>query len=150
MKFRRRCRLLNRAPDAVSLGGVFFLLLFFSLMRSPGVGVGLPRLKEAELLPPGPVEAVGIRADGSVWYRNLKIIDDLKVTSDPETEPGLRFLETSLRQQRERTGENLAVLLKADRGLDYGKIMRIVRLAREAGVRRIWLATEPGLLNPDD
>ena len=66
MKFRRRCQLLNKPPDAVPLAGVFFLLLYFTLMRAPGVGVALPEMAGANLVPPGPVVAVAVDASGTL------------------------------------------------------------------------------------
>ena len=42
MKFPRRAKLICRPPDAAPLAGVFYLLLFFLLLMSPGVAVNLP------------------------------------------------------------------------------------------------------------
>tara|TARA_B100000029_G_scaffold265024_1_gene261214 strand:- start:609 stop:1022 length:414 start_codon:yes stop_codon:yes gene_type:complete len=134
MKFRRRCQLLNKPPDAVPLAGVFFLLLYFTLMRAPGVGVALPEMAGANLVPPGPVVAVAVDASGTLFFRNQI------VTSEG--------LQAALGKLSEEEGADLTVLVQADKGLDYERILSVVRLARAAGVQRTLLAVRPPPTQP--
>ena len=111
MKFRRRCKLLNHPPDAVSFAGVFFLLLFFSLVHSPGGSVDLA----------GQERTIGIDSGGMIFYRNQMVTDQI--------------LQEALVDLRKNIGDGLTIVIKADRKLSLAEVMRVVRLVREAGVK---------------
>ena len=126
MKFPQRMLLLCRPPDATPLAGVFFLLMFFLLLMPPGEVVNLPA---GELAPQsiGPAVAVAMDASGHLYFDNQLI--------------GAAALQEKLRER----GANLTVVVQADRALPYERITEIARLIRAAGVRKVLMATRPGL-----
>ena len=126
MRFSRRIQLLCRPPDAAPLTGVFFLLLFFLLLMSPGEAVNLPA-GEFRTQPIGPAVAVAMDAGGHLYFDNQLI--------------GAAALQEKLR----RRGAGLTVVLQADRMLPYERITEIAELIRAAGVRQVLMATRPGL-----
>ena len=126
MKFPRRTQLFCRPPDAAPLAGVYFLLLFFLLLMSPGEAVNLPA-GESDTQPIGPAVAVAMDAGGHLYFDNQLI--------------GADALQEKLRQ----CGTNLTVVLQADRALPYERITKIAGLIRAAGVRQVLMATHPSL-----
>jgi biopolymer transport protein ExbD len=126
MKFPRRAKLLCRPPDATPLAGVFFLLLFFLLLMSPGVAVNLP-IADSAARSLGPAVAVAVDAGGHLYFNNQRITAD------------------ALREELRRRGTNITVVLQADRTLSYERITEIAGLVRGSGGRQILLATRPGL-----
>ena len=126
MKFPRRTQLLCRPPDATPLAGVFFLLLFFLLLMSPGEAVNLP-MGESDPQSTGPAVAVAVDASGHLYFDNQLIGAD------------------ALQEKLRRRGTNLTVVLQADRALPYERITEISGLIRAAGVRQVLMATRPSL-----
>ena len=126
MKFPRRTQLLCRPPDATPLAGVFFLLLFFLLLMSPGEAVNLP-MGESDPQSTGPAVAVAVDASGHLYFDNQLIGAD------------------ALQEKLRRRGTNLTVVLQADRALPYERITKIAGLIRAAGVRQVLMATRPSL-----
>ena len=126
MKFPRRTELLCRPPDATPLAGVFFLLLFFLLLMSPGEAIHLPA-GEFDTQPIGPAVAVAMDAGGHLYFDNQLIGAD------------------ALQERLRRRGAGLTVVLQADRALPYERITEIAGLIRAAGVHQILMATRPGL-----
>ena len=126
MKFPQRMLLLCRPPDATPLAGVFFLLLFFLLLMSPGETVNLPA---GELDPQsiGPAVAVAMDASGHLYFDNQRID------------------AAALQEKLRKRGADLTVVVQADRALPYERITEIARLIRAAGVRKVLMATRPGL-----
>ena len=126
MKFPRRTQLLCRPPDAAPSAGVYFLLLFFLLLMSPGEAVNLPA-GESDTPPIGPAVAVAMDAGGHLYFDNQLIGAD------------------ALQEKLRRRGTNLPVVLQADRALSYERITEIAGQIRAAGVRKVLMATRPGL-----
>ena len=126
MKFPRRMQILCRPPEATQLVGVFFLLLLFLLLMSPGELVNLPA-GEFATRPIGPAVAVAMDAGGHLYFDNQLI--------------GAAALQEKLR----RRGAGLTVVLQADRTLSYERITDIAGLIRAAGVSQVLMATRPGL-----
>ena len=126
MKSPRRTKLLCRPPDATPLAGMFFLLLFFLLLMSPGEAVNLP-MGESDPQSTGPAVAVAVDASGHLYFDNQLIGAD------------------ALQEKLRRRGTNLTVVLQADRALPYERITEISGLIRAAGVRQVLMATRPGL-----
>ena len=126
MKFPRRAKLICRPPDAAPLAGVFYLLLFFLLLMSPGVAVNLP-VADSAARTLGPAVAVAVDAGGHLYFNNQRITAD------------------ALQEELRRRGTNVTVLLQADRTLSYERITEIAGLVSGSGGRQILLATRPGL-----
>lgn len=117
MKFRRHCKLLNHPPDAVSFAGVFFLLLFFSLVHAPGGSVDLK----------GNERTIGIDASGIIFYRNQVVTDQI--------------LKEYLGELKKDIGEDLTIVIKANRKLPLNEVMRVVRLIHDARVKNTLIST---------
>ncbi len=126
MKFPRRMHLLCRPPEAAPLAGVFFLLLCFLLLLSPGESVHLPA-GEFDTQPIGSAVAVAMDAGGHLYFDNQLIGAD------------------ALQERLRRRGTDLTVVLQADRALPYERITEIAGLIRAAGVRQVLMATRPSL-----
>jgi len=126
----RRRPVLNVTP----LIDVLFLLLIFLMVSStflehPAIELDLPRASTSE-----PVRVDSLR---------LAIPEDGRLLLEgEEVEPA------ALRERlREAAGENpeLLLILEADRGADYGRVVEALDAAREAGVKRISAFTrKPG------
>jgi biopolymer transport protein ExbD len=132
MRFSRRIQLLCRPPDAAPLAGVFFLLLFFLLLMSPGEAVDLPA-GEFDLQPihmgRGPAVAMAVDSVGHLYFDNQLI------------------KEADLVKKLQSLGPNLTVVLQADRTLRYEQITKIAGGIRAAGVRKVLMTTRPGLFD---
>ena len=114
---------------------VIFLLLIFYAVTTQFVSDERLKLKlpEAET-----AEAVGVRqeekppevkvaADGSIW------IDDQIV---PEME-----LESRIRQLVERAPDD-GIILKGDKGADYGVVVHVLDVARKVGAKGIQMSAD--------
>ncbi len=116
-----------------SLIDVVFLLLMFYAVTTQFVSdqrlkLKLPEAKTAETVGQGRDEKpplVTVAADGSIW------IDDQQV---PE-----RDLEQKIRRLVDRAPDK-QIILKGDRGADYGVVVHVLDLAREAGATGIQMS----------
>ena len=119
---RRRRPVLN----VTSLIDVLFLLLIFLMVSStflehPAIELDLPRASTSE-----PVKVDSLR---------LAIPEDGRLLLEGE-----EVEAEALRERlREAAGENpeLLLILEADRGADYGRVVEALDAARAAGVKRI-------------
>lgn len=135
MRFPRNARIFRGQLEAAPFMGVFFLLLIFvllgSLVYTPGVRIELPM---ASNLPgaPGPTIAVAVDAGGQFFFRNQPINDaDLK---------------TRLTAAADESAEPLTLVIMADRAVEHENVLRLMRIAREAGLDESLLATLPRVL----
>ena len=131
MKFRELRRVQAEPGMTALIDTVFLLLLFFALGSSfvlqTGINVNLPRTVSAET----PVRkdlVVIIARDGRVFLNNDEVAFDALWG---------RLLE-ELRAQPEGT-----LILRADRDVPHGEVVRVMDVAKQAGASRIAIATEP-------
>lgn len=121
---------------------VMLVLLVIFMATAPlltqGVTVDLP---DAPSEPIDDVEddplVVSIRADGAIFV-NLGI-------SDAEDE-GTRVTEFSLAEQAGKiinARPDVPVYVRADHGLDYGRVVTIMTVLQKAGAESVGLITEP-------
>ena len=114
---------------------VMLVLLIIFMVTAPllaaGVQVDLPETKAEALEQDREPVAVSIDSAGRVF------IDAVPV-ADAELGPRLRTLAGS---SSERGGPRL--FLRADRGLDYGRVMAVMGEINRAGLRRVALVTTP-------
>ncbi len=131
MKFPRNARIFRGQLDAAPFAMVFFLLVIFlllgSLVYTPGVRLTLP---VAEGLPgtDKPMVAVAIDASGRLYYDNQVISESRlreKLSEAVKGTPGL------------------GLLVQADEGVTYKRLLHLTLLARDAGISEHWLATLP-------
>jgi len=111
---------------------VFLLLIFYSVttqfVSDQRLKLKLPEAKTAESVGKGreaqpPV--VKVATDGSVW------IDDREVAEVQ--------LETELKKLVKRSKEK-TIILKGDRGADYGVVVHVLDLARSVGATTIQMS----------
>jgi biopolymer transport protein ExbD len=112
---------------------MFFLLVFFmmtslSMVDSRTMGVQLPFASQAEQQPAAQY-VVTLRRDGSLW------LDDAPI--DKET------LLASAREQQQKDSR-FNVVVRADKGMDYGDVMALLDDFKRVGVVQLGLAAESG------
>ena len=135
MRFPRNARIFRGQLDFTPFASVFFLLVIFvmlgGLVYTPGVRVQLPVADDL----PGtdqPTVTVAVDASGRLFFRNQLI------------EAGQ--LQARLREEVERSGQTLTLVVQADKDLTQDKLERLLSLARGAGIQEAWLARLPRLV----
>jgi len=131
MHFKGRMALEHglKSIDIAPLINVIFLLLIFLMLApvfvsQPGIGINLPRAVTSEAVKYDNTQIV-------VSAENLIYLNGSIVT--------LNELKNSIGQMAKR---NLAVLIKADRRANLGKIVEIWDLCRDMGIRQLSIATD--------
>jgi biopolymer transport protein TolR len=134
MSRRRRPRggfALNGDINVVSLIDVMMLLMVIFMITAPmmqgGVDVALPRA-EARPLRAASGLVVTVTRDGTIF------VDEGKLTFDE-----FRASFRALAGRRGREG----IYLRADEGVPYGTVVRVLAVMRNAGVGDIGLVAEP-------
>lgn len=131
MKFRELRRVQAQPSMTAMIDIIFLLLLFFVLSSSfivqPGIKINLPQTVSSEQ--PTRKDLIVIIA------RDLRIF----VNNDQVTFEALwgRLIE-ELKFQRQGT-----LVLRADRDVPHGFVVRIMDVAKQAGATRIAIATSP-------
>ncbi len=127
----------RRGPEvqmAPLIDVIFLLLIFYAVttqfVTDERLKLKLPEAKTAEKSGSGredrPPEVL-VAVDGTVW------IDDQII---PEQE-----LEGRIRQLVERAPDR-AIILKGDRGADYGVVVHVLDVARSVGAKMIQMSAE--------
>jgi biopolymer transport protein ExbD len=124
---RKRSPLVNVTP---LIDALFLLLIFFMVSSTfrdlPGIPLDLPRTKTGEANRSSGVE---IQIDREGVYRlQGRIVGE----ADLETRLGEALGQADSRD----------LLLRADRGVPYGRVVTVMDLARELKVNRLVVATE--------
>ena len=128
----RRDRLtLNAEINVVSLIDVMMLLMIIFMITAPmmqgGVDINLPKA-EARPLESKSGLTVTIDRSGAVF------VDDVRLT--------LSQFSASFKALANRRGSG-GVYLRADQGVPYGNVVRVLAIMRAAGVGDIGLVAEP-------
>lgn len=132
MKFKRRAQRMVGKIDLIPLIDVVLLLLIFFILSSRFIFQSVVTVN----LPPAITPEVEAQANNTVILTRSGLIffDGRKVNQE-----GLNFgLELALSK-----GRNPLVIIKADEGVPYSQVVRIMELARKVGIKRLALATEP-------
>jgi biopolymer transport protein ExbD len=131
MKFPRNARIFRGQLDASPFVGVLFLVAIFLLLNSslvftPGVAVKLP---EATDLPGATNATVTVAIDqaGRFYFQNQVVSKDK--------------LKLKLRETVRQAREPLTLVLLADQSVPHDQIMRLLKLARETGLKDALFAT---------
>lgn len=129
---RREGVALNAEINVVSLIDLMMLLMVIFMLTAPmmqgGVDVSLPRAAAPRPLDPKSGVTVTVAADGRVY------VDDVPVD---EAELDARL--AGLGAERTEGG----VYLRADRGVPYGTVVRVLAAMRASGVGDVGLVAEP-------
>jgi len=132
MSLRPQDKLFGGRLDAAPFASVFFCLVIFlllgQLLNTPGVRVRLPT---AAGLPGagGPTIAVALDAAGRLYFEN-QIITAVE-------------LRARLASAVKQSPAPLTLVVQADQAADYGALVNLTLLAREAGIQDALLATLP-------
>jgi biopolymer transport protein TolR len=112
---------------------VMLVLLIIFMVTAPllatGVQVDLPESKAAPLEQDQEPVAISIDPSGAVF------VDDIQMTADA-LGPRLQQIAAA---SREDGGPR--IFLRADRGLDYGRVMEVMGEINRAGLRRVALVS---------
>ena len=132
MRHRRREALpLNAEINVVSLIDVMMLLLVIFMITAPimqgGVDIALPRAEAAPLEPKSGL-VVTVNRAGEIY------IDQDKFSY---TE-----FRASFRAVAARRGKQ-GIYLRADQGVPYGEVVRVLAVMRRSGVGDVGMVTEP-------
>ena len=132
---RKRGRRLMGEINVVPYIDVMLVLLIIFMVTAPmlsqGIKVDLPKAA-AEPLPPDIEPLVlSIDAEGSLYLN----IGDAQVPQDADRV--LEVVSAALRREPERP-----VLVKADRTVEYGRVVEGMALLQQAGAQKVGFATE--------
>jgi biopolymer transport protein TolR len=108
------------------------VLLVIFMVTAPiiqqGVTVDLPKTRAAALASQEDPLVVGVTKDGTVFLNdNVIALPDLRDK-----------LEAIGREKPDR-----ALLLRADRNVPYGDVVRVIAAIKEAGIQKLGMVTEP-------
>lgn len=131
MARRRRGLPLNSDINVVSLIDVMMLLMVIFMIAAPmmqgGVDIALPRA-EARPLEAKSSLVVSVNRAGQIF------VDDNRLSYD-EFRAGFKALASRRGQQ--------GIYLRADQGVPYGTVVRVLAVMRSAGVGDVGLVAEP-------
>lgn len=132
MKFPRRAKLFRNPFDMTAYAAVFFLMVIFLVLGAqrytPGVKIVLPMADDV----PGtdnPTVKVAMDENGRYYYQS-QIIDEAQ-------------LKTQFTNAVADSAAPLTLVIEADKAVRQENLMRLVLLARDAGIRDALLATLP-------
>lgn len=126
----------SRRPDPLldvtpMIDIVFQLVLFFmvstTFISSPGIQVDLPRSSAQTILTESDDLNIWMTVEGAVY-----------VNDDPVD---LKQLRSRLHAAAERSPSTL-IIVKADTGVQHGRVVQVMDLARAEGLTRLAIATE--------
>ena len=122
---------LNAEINVVSLIDVMMLLMVIFMITAPimpgGVDVALPKAEAKPLEPKGGL-VVTVNRTGQIF------VDETRVS--------LTEFRASFKALAQRKGER-GVYLRADQGVPYGDVVRVLAIMRGAGVGDVGLVAEP-------
>jgi biopolymer transport protein TolR len=128
----------DRNGEAISqinvtpLVDVMLVLLVIFMVTAPilqqGIAVNLPRVRAGALAGEDVQLVVSVTAGGDLYLNDARMTD---------RNLGDR-LRAILREQPQRQ-----VFLRADAGVRYGEVMRVMSVVKEAGVEKLGMVTEP-------
>ena len=118
-------------PNMTPLIDLTFLLLITFIITFPmleqGISIKLPRGK-TEKIEQNKSQSISVALDGKVYFNNREISAD--------------ELENELRQLAEQDPQP-PVLVRCDERVDYGTLMKTLKLLHACKISRMALVTEP-------
>ncbi len=133
MRFREESKQNSSLLDITPIvDTVFNLLIFFALslnfISTPGIQVNLPKSTAKEIAQEKKDLRV-VMTSSNQLYINEKPVD-------------LKGLRTRFRKAAESDRET-QILIQADQQVAHGKVVEVMDLARNAGLRRLAIVTQP-------
>ena len=103
---------------------VFFIVITLRMIQGTGIQLDLPSSKTTQELKPTQI-TVGVQKDGTMY-----------VDGQPYSAEGLK----SLLENAKKDSEKLAVILAGDKELTYQNTLKVMDVARSAGISQVGLA----------
>jgi len=141
MKFPRNAKLLRSPFDVAPFAAVFFLVVIFlllmALLPAPGLSLALPKFDVSSMSNdlPGtdkPTVSVAIDSGGRLFF------SDQFVTENQ--------LKANLWNAVRSSKTPLTLVIQADQQVTYGELVRIMLLARDAGINNALFAMQPRIV----
>jgi biopolymer transport protein ExbD len=135
MTFKTNCKIAKGRIDPAPMVDIMFLLLMFLALSSPLVlqpGIGLMELPTSKVPQTATFQGlvVMVKSEELMFFNN-----------QPVTLEGLKAaLEVEAKKSR-----NPELIIKADRQVPHGTMVKIMSLAFEAGIPAVNIATRPEL-----
>ena len=145
MKFPRNAKLLRSPFDVAPFAAVFVLLVIFLFLGAflpvPGLSLQLPKFDASGVLSdlPGtdkPTVAVAIDANGRLFFAN-------QMVSEAQ-------LRANLHNAVVTSKTSLTLVIQADQAVQYGQLVSVTMLARNAGIYNFLLAAQPRIVSTPD
>lgn len=135
MKLRDNRKL--HAPELMIIPMIdimFFLLVFFMLSTMymvdlKTISIKLP-VAENSAMDTKTTFAVSVKKDGTIWLGDKKT--DIKSLA----------MQAAMEQ---RSNPGFAIIIRADKDIDYGRVIALMDTLKGAGVNRFGLATDAGV-----
>jgi biopolymer transport protein ExbD len=105
---------------------VFFIVITLRMIQGTGIQLDLPSSKTTQELKPTQI-TVGVQKDGTMY-----------VDGQPYSAEGLK----SLLENAKKNSEKLAVILAGDKELTYQNTLKVMDVARSAGISQVGLAAK--------
>ena len=105
---------------------VFFIVITLRMIQGTGIQLDLPSSKTTQELKPTQI-TVGVQKDGTMY-----------VDGQPYSAEGLK----SLLEKAKSDNETLAVILAGDKELTYQNTLKVMDVARSAGIAQVGLAAK--------
>jgi biopolymer transport protein ExbD len=113
----------------IALTLLIILMITSAFIKKPGVALKLPSTQTREGVPESNRDlVVVVTKEGSFFIDGV-----------PQTDAALQARMAGLAKRNKEA----RVLLKGDRSVPYGRVMRAMDLARQAGLTRVVLPTDP-------
>ena len=127
---KRRIR--SAFPDTTPIADIVFLLLIFFMLSSsfivqPGIRLRLPKAVSSEI-DLGRTVIVEIPAGGGIFVNDVKV--------------DFKELPQALGIALSKAEEKMAII-KADRRVPHGVVVKVMDMAKLSGAERLVIATEP-------
>jgi biopolymer transport protein ExbD len=123
--------------NVTPLVDVMLVLLVIFMVTAPmltaGVTVDLPRTAAPRLSPPEPPVELGLTRDGKLFIGKEEIAEEA--------------LETHLAALHQESPDR-ALHLRADRGIEYGEVLRVMGLVHRTGIHKVALVSQPESRQP--
>jgi len=131
MKFKKNLKIEANIPTTSMADIVFLLLVFFivstTFVTQPAISIKLPQAATKEM---EPTESI-----------NIFLTKDNKFFVNDEQVAGFEGLSSSIKLKIFASRDKL-VVIKSDRDVVFGKVVKVMDIAKQAGAKKLAIATE--------